>query len=80
MPIYMNFEVERAPKNVIFCSNFFKKFPKTAFLTSFDFENFACDFVNIGSLKCSGSARRKIDMIDLKKQGRQNLDLPSRKT
>ena len=35
-PIYTNFEGERAPKkNAIFLSKFFKKCPKTAFLTVF---------------------------------------------
>ena len=35
-PIYTNFEEERAPKkNAIFLSKFFKKCPKTAFLTVF---------------------------------------------
>ena len=35
-PIYTNFEGERAPKNKrFFCQNFFKKRPKTAFLTVF---------------------------------------------
>ena len=35
-PIYTNFEGERAPKKTrFFCQNFFKKCPKTAFLTVF---------------------------------------------
>ena len=34
-PIYTNFEGERAPKSAIFLSTFFKKCPKTAFLTVF---------------------------------------------
>ena len=35
-PMYTNFEGERAPKkNAIFLSNFFKKCPKTDFLTVF---------------------------------------------
>ena len=38
-PIYTNFEGERAPKkNAIFWSTFFKKCPKTAFLTVFFFK------------------------------------------
>ena len=34
-PIYTNFEGERAPKNAIFLSTFFKKCPKTVFFLLF---------------------------------------------
>ena len=68
-PIYTNFEGERAPKkNAIFLSTFFKKCPKTAFLTVF--QKFACgadNFAKIGAKQCLGRAR-KINLVDLKKK------------
>ena len=59
-PIYTNFEGERAPKKRdFFLSKFFKKCPKTAFLSK------------IRANQCFGRAR-KINLVDLKK-GRQNF-------
>ena len=68
-PIYTNFEGERAPKNAIFLSTFFKKCPKTAFFLLF-FQKFACgaeNFAKIGAKQCFGRAR-KINLVDLKKK------------
>ena len=53
-PIYTSFEGERAPKKTrFFLSKFFKKCPKTAFLTA--------------QKQCLGKAR-KINLVDLKKR------------
>ena len=72
-PVYTNFEAERAPKNAIFLSTLSKKCPKTAFLTCFFFQKFACSAENLVYLrsKCFGRAR-KINLVGLKK-GRQNF-------
>ena len=77
-PIYTNFEGERAPKNAIFLSKFFKKCPKTAFLTVF--QKFACgadNLAKIGAKQCFGIAR-KINLVDLKKRS-QNPPPPLEK-
>ena len=75
-PIYTNFEGERAPKkNAIFLSKFFKKCPKTAFLTVFFFQKFACGatkFAKIGAKQCFGGAR-KINLVDLKKRSKFSI-------
>ena len=72
-PIYSNFEGERAPKKItIFLSKFFKKCPKTAFLTVFcqKFDYGAENFAKMGTKQCFGRAR-KINLVDLKKKCRQ---------
>ena len=77
-PIYTNFEGERAKKNAIFLSKFFKKCPKTAFFDCF-FQKFACGAENlakIGAKQYFGRNGRaqKINLVDLKKKkGRQNF-------
>ena len=76
-PIYTKFEGELAPKKTLFfLSKFFKKCPKTAFLTVF--QKFACgaeNFTKIGAKKCFGRAR-KINLVDLKKRSSKFFENP----
>ena len=74
-PVYTNFEGERAPKkNAIFLSTFFKKCPKTAFLTVF---SKICKrrrkfYQNMGKTVLRESSKNQFDRPK-KKKGRQNF-------
>ena len=61
-PIHTNFEGERAPKKKRdFLSKFFKKCPKTAFLTVFSkicLRRSAQNLAEIGAKQCFGRARK----------------------
>ena len=72
--IYSIWGGARAKKNAIVLSTFSKKCPKTAFLTCFFFQKFACGAENMaktGTIYCFRRAR-KINLVDLKKS-RQNF-------
>ena len=69
-PIYSNFEKERAPKKPPKLSKFFKKCPKTAFLTVFSKiclrrRKFS---QNRGKTVLWDGRARKINLVDLKKK------------
>ena len=70
MPIYTNFEGERAPKKRSFLVKIFQKVPKNAFFDCFFFQKFACGAENvakIGAKQCFGRPQ-KINLVQLKKK------------
>ena len=83
-PIYTNYEGERAPKNAIFCENFPKKCPKTAFLTCFF--KICLRRINYGQISVLLVLQESSEIQFYRSKGRQNFriffqkSVPSRKS